>query len=160
MILQCLVPAFLLLHTPSTSCHPAPQTQEPDQAYDDYYGDYDVDSKAATPTGDNGLLDLLKTGSSLAQGILALLGEKDLRDRVGSTISTGVNLTGQIARVAVPLVTSVAEQVPALINSSRTVLQTLNSEENQQRLRQVAGAGNRVAQGVGVVASQVGFSNL
>ena len=40
---------------------------------------------------------------------------QDLRDRVGSTVSTGVNLTGQLARVGVPLVTRVVQQVGILV---------------------------------------------
>jgi hypothetical protein len=64
----------------------------PSSSFDDYYGDYDEASKvcsscllllqnnplqATTPTGnENGLVDLLKTGTSLAQAFLALLADK------------------------------------------------------------------------------------
>jgi len=67
---QCLLSLLLL---PCLSPHPAPQAE--DSYNDDYYGDYDAQA-AATPTSDTGLLDLLRTGSSVAQGIFALLGEK------------------------------------------------------------------------------------
>ena len=64
---------------------PAPQTSETAETSDnsnsdlddlDYYGDYDEDSAAITPSQDNGLGDLLKLGAGLAEGFLALLGEK------------------------------------------------------------------------------------
>ena len=64
---------------------PAPQTSETAEISDnsnsdlddlDYYGDYDEDSAAITPSQDNGLGDLLKLGAGLAEGFLALLGEK------------------------------------------------------------------------------------
>merc|ERR1711872_51261 len=161
MILPCLLSLLLLpLHSP----HPFPQVSDLDDAYpDEYYGDYDAE--APSPPSDAGIVDLLRTGTSVAQDLLGLLGEKvkfvntlladqDLRDRVESTVSTGVNLTGQIARVGVPLVTSVVQQGPALLNTSRSVLQTINTEDNQQRIRQVARAGTRVAQGVGTVAAR------
>ena len=64
----------------------------PSSSFDDYYADYDEASKvfsshlrlvqnsslqAATPTGnENGLVDLLKTGTNLAQAFLALLVDK------------------------------------------------------------------------------------
>jgi len=159
---QCLLSLLLL---PSLTPHPAPQAPETEDVYnDDYYGDYDAEA-AATPTSETGLVDLLRTGSSVAQGIFALLGEKvkfvntlladqDLRDRVGSTVSSGVNLTGQLARVGVPLVARVVQQGPVLLNTSRAVLESFNSEDNQDRIRQVAGAGTRVAQRVGTVAAQ------
>jgi len=163
MIVQHLVSVVLLL--PSlVPAQPVPQSADVEDVYDDSdYGDYDADSQAVTPAP--GLADLLRTGSGLAQGILALLGEKvkfvntlladqELRERVGSSISTGVNLTGQIARVAVPLVGTVARQGPSLINTTRTLIDNLNNQDNQERLSQVAGAGTRVAQGLRTVASQ------
>ena len=61
---------------------PAPQTSETAEISEssnsdlDYYGDYDEDSAAITPSQDNGLGDLLKLGAGLAEGFLALLGEK------------------------------------------------------------------------------------
>jgi len=153
------VASFLVLFSSLISGLPAPQSSEtsnlnPSSSFDDYYGDYDENSKASTPTSDNGLGDLLKAGSSFAQGFLALLGAKELRDQVGQTVSSGLNLTSQIARVAVPLATAAADQAPTIINASRAALQSLTAEENQQRVRQITGAGSQVAQRVGVVASQ------
>jgi len=165
-----LVSSFLVLFSSLISGLPAPQSSEtsnlnPSSSFDDYYGDYDENSKASTPTSDNGLGDLLKAGSSFAQGFLALLGAKvkfvnllmsnqELRDQVGQTVSSGLNLTSQIARVAVPLASAAADQAPTIINASRAALQSLTAEENQQRVRQITGAGSQVAQRVGVVASQ------
>jgi len=181
MTSKYLVYLFLALSCSLISSLPAPQTSETsessdtassdDESSDDYsddYGDYDETSKAVTDnnTSDNGLEDLLKLGAGLAQGFLALLGEKvkfvnrlmadeELRKQVGNTISAGVNFTGQLARVAVPVVQAAAQSVPTVINTSRAAVASLATEENQQRVRQIAGAGSRVAQGVGVAASQV-----
>jgi len=159
MTSKYLVVSLLVLFSSLISGLPAPQSSEtsnlnPSSSFDDYYGDYDENSKASTPTSDNGLGDLLKAGSSFAQGFLALLGAKELRDQVGQTVSSGLNLTSQIARVAVPLATAAADQAPTIINASRAALQSLTAEENQQRVRQITGAGSQVAQRVGVVASQ------
>ena len=63
---------------------PAPQTSDiedkidsfNDDEDDDYYGDYDEVSAAVTPIEDKALEDLLKLGAGLAEGFLALLGEK------------------------------------------------------------------------------------
>jgi len=159
MTSKYLVFFSLVLFSSLISGLPAPQSSEtsnlnPSSSFDDYYGDYDENSKASTPTSDNGLGDLLKAGSSFAQGFLALLGAKELRDQVGQTVSSGLNLTSQIARVAVPLASAAADQAPTIINASRAALQSLTAEENQQRVRQITGAGSQVAQRVGVVASQ------
>eukprot|EP00092_Neocalanus_flemingeri_P027440 GFUD01029761.1.p1 GENE.GFUD01029761.1~~GFUD01029761.1.p1 ORF type:complete len:276 (-),score=95.50 GFUD01029761.1:40-867(-) len=179
MTSQYLVYLCLVLSSCSLlSCLPAPQSSETSEtsatssedAYGDYedYGDYNENTKAITDNSTTGdpLGDLFKIGGSLAQGFLALLGEKvkfvnrlladeDLRQQVGNTISVGLNLTGQIARVAVPVVQAAVQSVPGIINTSRATVERLNTEENQQRVRQIAGASSRVAQGVGAAASQV-----
>eukprot|EP00092_Neocalanus_flemingeri_P100469 GFUD01128325.1.p1 GENE.GFUD01128325.1~~GFUD01128325.1.p1 ORF type:complete len:258 (-),score=59.71 GFUD01128325.1:40-813(-) len=160
MTSQYLVYLCLVLSSCSLlSCLPAPQSSEPSEtsatssedAYGDYedYGDYNENTKAITDNSTTGdpLGDLFKIGGSLAQGFLALLGAKEFRDQVSRTVSTGLNLTGQIAAVAVPLVRTAVSQAPTIINASRAAIQTLGSEENQARVRQVS-------QGVGLVASQ------
>jgi len=172
MASKLLVASFLVLFSSLISSLPAPQTSEtsslnPSDSFDDYYGDYDADSKAATPAtgGNNDLGNLLMAGSSLASGLFALLGEKvkfvnmlladqELRDTVGRTLATGLNLTSQIVRVATPIARSAIQQAPTIINTTRTALKTLTAEENQQRLGQIVGTGSTVARRVGVVASQ------
>jgi len=86
MFLHCyVVLAFTILSAALISGLPAAQTSELNQDTDtdtdtvveDDYGDYDEASKADTPkVKDNGLVKLLEAGGSLAQGLLALLGEK------------------------------------------------------------------------------------
>jgi len=84
MNLHCyVVLAFTILSAVLISGLPAAQTSELDPDTDtgtgveDDYGDYDEASKADTPkVKDNGLVKLLEAGGSLAQGLLALLGEK------------------------------------------------------------------------------------
>eukprot|EP00092_Neocalanus_flemingeri_P008729 GFUD01009400.1.p1 GENE.GFUD01009400.1~~GFUD01009400.1.p1 ORF type:complete len:262 (-),score=64.27 GFUD01009400.1:23-808(-) len=164
MTSKYLVASILIISSSLISSLPAPQSSEtsslnPSSSFDyGDYGDYNAVSKAATPVRNNDLGDLLRTGSSLAQGFLALLGAKvnffntlmsdqEFRDQVSRTVSTGLNLTGQIAAVAVPLVRTAVSQAPTIINASRAAIQTLGSEENQARVRQVS-------QGVGLVASQ------
>merc|ERR1711892_172638 len=116
MICKKMGSILLVLSLVLTPTYPAPQT--------------------SPSTSSGGLGDLFRAGSSLALGFLNLLGNQDLRDQVGQTVSTGVDLTGQFARVALPLV------------------QTLTEEENQKRFRDLAGSGLRLAQGFGSVASQ------
>eukprot|EP00092_Neocalanus_flemingeri_P008727 GFUD01009398.1.p1 GENE.GFUD01009398.1~~GFUD01009398.1.p1 ORF type:complete len:221 (-),score=59.01 GFUD01009398.1:23-685(-) len=128
MTSQYLVYLCLVLSSCSLlSCLPAPQSSEPSEtsatssedAYGDYedYGDYNENTKAITDNSTTGdpLGDLFKIGGSLAQGFLALLGAKEFRDQVSRTVSTGLNLTGQIAAVAVPLVRTAVSQAPELI---------------------------------------------
>lgn len=68
-------------------------------------------------------------------------------------MATGLNLTGEVIKVGIPIARSAIEQAPAIINSTRTVLQTINSDENRERVQQIAGVGTRVAQGAGNIAS-------
>jgi len=84
----------------------------------------------------SGLGDLFRTGSSFALGFLNLLGNQGLRDNIGQAVSTGAGLTGQLARVAAPLV------------------QSLSQEDTQARIGSVVGSGMRLAQGVGTIATQ------
>ena len=73
---------------------PVPETEDiSEDSYDDeYYGDYDSEAANATPA-QNGLEDILKLGSGLAEGLLTLLGEKVkiinglLADKVGELYS-------------------------------------------------------------------------
>jgi len=93
--------------------------------------------------------DIIRAGASLAGSLLALFGQKELRDQVGSTVSSGLNLTGELVRAGVPLAMAALEQAPALINTTRTAIQTLHSEENRERVSQIAGVGSRVAASAG-----------
>ena len=79
---------------------------------------------------------------------------QELRDQVGSTVSSGLNLTGELVRAGVPLAMAAIEQAPALINTTRTAIETLHSQENRERVSQIAGVGSRVAASAGSVASQ------
>jgi len=158
------------------SCSPLPQTSETadtsyskssEEEYEDYYGDYDETTKdVAASDKDDALGDLLKLGAGLAEGFLTLLGEKvklfnrligdqELRQHLGRTVEAGLNFTGQIARAAAPVVQAAVQSVPIVIEHGRAAIASLHSQENQDRVKQIAGAGSRVAQNVGVAASQV-----
>ena len=71
---------------------------------------------------------------------------QELRDQVGNTVSTGLKLTGDIINAGVPLARSAIQQAPAIINGTRAVLTAVNSDENRERVSQIAGVGTRVAQ--------------
>ena len=86
--------------------------------------------------------------------VINVFPEQELRDQVGSTVSSGLNLTGELVRAGVPLAMAALKQAPALINTTRTAIQTLHSEENRERVSQIAGVGSRVAASAGNVASQ------
>ena len=73
---------------------------------------------------------------------------------MGQTVSSGLNLTGELVKVGVPLARAAIEQAPVLINNTRTAIERLNSPENQERVAQIAGVGSRVAERAGSVASQ------
>merc|ERR1711971_1275263 len=98
--------------------------------------------------------DIIRAGASLASSLLALFGDQELRDQVGNTVSSGLNLTGELVRAGVPLAMAAIEQAPALINTTRTAIETLHSQENRERVSQIAGVGSRVAASAGSVASQ------
>jgi len=85
---------------------------------------------------------------------LSLFNQKELRDQVGNTVASGINLTGEIVRAGGPLARAAIEQAPAIINGTRAALQAVNSDENRERVSQIAGVGTRVAQSAGTVASQ------
>ena len=85
---------------------------------------------------------------------LSISSSQELRDQVGSTVSSGLNLTGELVRAGVPLARAAIEQAPALINTTRTAIETLHSAENRERVSQIAGVGSRVAASAGNVASQ------
>merc|ERR1712012_263315 len=106
LILVC----FLAVPCPSI---PAPQTSETD--YGDDYGDYDASVKGPASSPSDGLADLLKMGAGIAQGLMALLSDKELQDAVGTTVGAGVNLTGQLTRAAVPVAQGIVGAVPTLV---------------------------------------------
>jgi len=152
-----------------STCLPAPQaastTPAPQAAdYGDDYGDYDQESKA-TPQSSDGLGDILALGASLAEGLMAilankvaflsrLLADKELRESVHSSIGLGANLTGMLARAAVPLAQGLAAQVPVLINATHRAVAVANSPAVRQRAGEVAGAGVAAAQGVPELVGQ------
>ena len=57
---------------------------------------------------------------------------QELRDQVGNTVASGINLTGEIVRAGVPLARAAIEQAPAIINGTRAALQAVNSDENRE----------------------------
>merc|ERR1712127_1095029 len=86
---------------------PAPQDTDNEEA-----------SKQVAPNPADGLGDILKFGGGLLQGLMSLLsdkvnfllrllGNKELQQTVGDTVGTGVNLSGQVARAAVPAVSGI-----------------------------------------------------
>ena len=46
---------------------------------------------------------------------------QELRDQVGNTVSSGLDLTGEILRTGVPLARSALAQAPTIINTTRQV---------------------------------------
>ena len=56
---------------------------------------------------------------------------QELRDQVGNTVSSGLDLTGEILRTGVPLARSALAQAPTIINTTRQVstVKTSKSEE-------------------------------
>ena len=102
---------------------------------------------------------------------------QELRDQVGNTVSSGLDLTGEILRTGVPLARSALAQAPTIINTTRQVssvktsndeyfsmeftyliiissqaLDTLNSDQNRARVTEIAGVGTRVASDASRVA--------
>jgi len=126
---------------------PAPQSEDYN---DDIYGDFTGEETQPTQ---GGVGDIIRSGAGLAGSLLSLFTQKELRDQVGNTVSTGLNLTGEILRTGLPLARTALEQAPAIINSTRSVLRAVNSDENRERVSQIAGVGTRVAQGAGNIAS-------
>jgi len=129
---------------------PAPQS-DADDDYNEYYGDFDGTSETQPTSGSVG--DILRSGAGLAGSLLSLFNQKELRDQVGNTVSTGLKLTGDIINAGVPLARSAIQQAPAIINGTRAVLTAVNSDENRERVSQIAGVGTRVAQGAAGVAA-------
>jgi len=149
----------------TSSCLPAPQSESESDADDDYnefYGDFDGSSETQPTSGSVG--DILRSGAGLAGSLLSLFNQKvkfinmiltdqELRDQVGNTVSTGLKLTGDIINAGVPLARSAIQQAPAIINGTRAVLTAVNSDENRERVSQIAGVSTRVAQGAAGVAA-------
>jgi len=131
---------------------PAPQSSSSDSDYGEDYGDYDETSSQSSPS-DGSVGDIIRAGSGLAGSLLSLFNQKELRDQVGNTVASGINLTGEIVRAGVPLARAAIEQAPAIINGTRAALQAVNSDENRERVSQIAGVGTRVAQSAQRVAS-------
>jgi len=132
---------------------PAPQSSSSDSDYGEDYGDYDETSSQSSPS-DGSVGDIIRAGSGLAGSLLSLFNQKELRDQVGNTVASGINLTGEIVRAGVPLARAAIEQAPAIINGTRAALQAVNSDENRERVSQIAGVGTRVAQSAQRVASE------
>jgi len=133
---------------------PAPQSDsesDVDDDYNEYYGDFDGSSETQPTSGSVG--DILRSGAGLAGSLLSLFNQKELRDQVGNTVSTGLKLTGDIINAGVPLARSAIQQAPAIINGTRAVLTAVSSDENRERVSQIAGVGTRVAQGAAGVAA-------
>jgi len=147
--------AFILftLVISASNGKPAPQSSSADSDYGDDYGDYD-ETSSQTSSSSGSVGDIIRAGSGLAGSLLSLFNQKELRDQVGNTVASGINLTGEIVRAGVPLARAAIEQAPAIINGTRAALQAVNSDENRERVSQIAGVGTRVAQSAGTVASQ------
>ena len=62
---------------------------------------------------------------------------QELRESVGRTVGAGLNMTGRLLEVAVPLAQSAVRQAPVIINSSRAALASLNTRENRERVGQL-----------------------
>merc|ERR1719347_2284074 len=151
---------LIFLYLTITSGLPAPGPQSGD--YDSDYGDYEENQSTDDSDGAG---DIIKAGASLAGSLLALFGQKvrfvtdilsdqELRDQVGHTVSSGLNLPGELVKVGVPLARAAIAQAPVLINNTRTAIESLNSPQNQERVSQIAGVGSRVAASAGSVVSQ------
>ena len=54
---------------------------------------------------------------------------QELRDQVGNTVSSGLDLTGEILRTGVPLARSALAQAPTIINTTRQVT-TVKTSKN------------------------------
>merc|ERR1712008_618067 len=74
----------------------------------------------------NGITEILKFGASLVEGFIALMGQKvnflskllsdqEFQESIGGTVGAAVNLTGTVARVAIPVAQGVLESVPTLV---------------------------------------------
>merc|ERR1712117_922260 len=74
----------------------------------------------------NGVTEILKFGASLVEGFIALMGQKvtflskllsdqEFQESIGGTVDAAVNLTGTVARVAIPVAQGVLESVPTLV---------------------------------------------
>jgi len=145
----CLV----LLSLTSILALPAPQTED----LGDDYGDYDessLDIPAERPQG--GLGDIIRLGTELTQGILALLSDKHLQN----TVHTGLNLSrSAVHDVAVPVVRGFLASVPRVVNATMGVLDATQSVVRSQAVQEsagnIAGAGASVVQGVHSTLGQV-----
>ena len=56
---------------------------------------------------------------------------QELRDQVGNTVSSGLDLTGEILRTGVPLARSALAQAPTIINTTRQV-STVKTSKNEE----------------------------
>merc|ERR1711951_291446 len=95
----------------TSSCLPAPQSEseiDADDDYNEFYGDFDGSSETQPTSGSVG--DILRSGAGLAGSLLSLFNQKELRDQVGNTVSTGLKLTGDIINAGVPLARSAIQQ--------------------------------------------------
>jgi len=138
---------------------PAPQQEEEEEYLDDdVYGDYDKNDESPSPPPLD-LGQLLGQGAGLAQGLFGILGDKDLQRSIHQAIGVGLNLTGQVASVALPVVLDAAAQVPNILEAKRQALSRaagiVTSPEIQERLGGVVGAGSNVVRSLGQATRQV-----
>lgn len=140
-----------------------PRPQGEDEEYDeDIYGDYNEKSQGAPAGPDLG--GLLQLGGGLVHGFFGLLGEKmkfvsallsdqELQRSVHQTLGAGLNLTGEVVRVAVPAVGGVVGSVlDAGAQAVSVTHDIVRNKEVQERVGSVVGAGANVAQGLGRTA--------
>jgi len=111
----CLVCCLLA----SSIALPAPQAQE--------INTLSQQKMDGDQQGLNGVTEILKFGASLVEGFIALMGQKvtflskllsdqEFQESIGGTVDAAVNLTGTVARVAIPVAQGVLESVPTLVS--------------------------------------------
>jgi len=166
MGIKVLIAAVFLLEVQLGSGLPKPQPQSSDD-YDEIYGDYEFDPDRVQSSSGPDLGDLLKVGAGLAQTFGDLLSQKtsflkmlssnqELQTSIHRSLGAGLNLTGELFRVALPALGGAVGTV--LARSSQAASATRNIVSNDQiqsRVGSVAAAGGDVVQGLGQVAAVV-----
>jgi len=165
MSLKVVFVTILLLEIHFGAALPKPQST--DTEYDDVYGDYEFDpNRPATSDGPD-LGDLLSIGAGLAKTFGDLLSQKvnfikeilsnqELQSSLHRSLGAGLNLTGEVLKVAVPAVGGALGTVLSggseAISATRTIV---SDPKVQERVGSVAAAGGSVVQGLGQVVSVV-----
>jgi len=154
MSLKVVFVTILLLEIHFGAALPKPQST--DTEYDDVYGDYEFDpNRPATSDGPD-LGDLLSIGAGLAKTFGDLLSQKELQSSLHRSLGAGLNLTGEVLKVAVPAVGGALGTVLSggseAISATRTIV---SDPKVQERVGSVAAAGGSVVQGLGQVVSMV-----